>query len=89
MTEARLAKVLSDGMVQLAYRASERDELDLALWTTVKVRQPHTCKVTGDPIPVGTKAFAPVGNQMYRGHRISAALMEKAIVGWRQEQESQ
>jgi len=76
--EVGFLKVLNDGLVLLRWDGRTSSDRT-SLWTRVKVRKPHKCAVTGNPIAVGDMAFMPIGNQDYRMQRISGDLIASII----------
>lgn len=65
----RVEKVMTPGLVLVSYDG------DVAMWALAKTRKDTVDAATGAPVPKGSEAFRPVGNQQYRSQRISRAGM--------------
>ena len=77
-TDVGLVKVLSDGLVVLRWMGRTTSPTD-ALWSKIKLRESVGCAVTGIDLKSGDIAWRPMGNQDYRGRRISDVLMVELL----------
>lgn len=63
-------EVVADGLAQVEYDG------DRALWARRTARKATRCVATGESIRPGDLAYGPVGNQLYRGKRIAAHVID-------------
>lgn len=70
------AKRLSEGLVGITYDHDRT--VDKAIWSAVVTRKDWKCRECGKQRPKGVRAFAPIGNQMYRMHRLCRECVEAA-----------
>lgn len=66
-------KRVAKGVVILRWAGND----ETSMWTLVKLREPHTCRITGKALDVGDMAWKPVTNKNNRMHRIGGDGMRK------------
>lgn len=50
-----------------------RGIVDTALWTEITLRKNAKCPITATELTKGSKAYRPIGNQLYRYERLAPA----------------
>ena len=50
------------------------------LWALCKVRKPHVCVITGQPIKKGEQAYRPITNAGNRYERIAAKVFNREVL---------
>ena len=78
MNHVGLIKVLNEGVVVLRWLGRTSSDRD-GLWTRCKLRQRTKCTVTGVELSPGDTAWRPVGNQDYRGQRVSDWMIQQLV----------